>query len=84
MKTNFNKFSNSTKKKKRVVKDYPFETMQQIMKGEYQLLNRDWKNYSPECKDLLQHLLCMDPIKRYSAKEALAHPWFNSEIEKKD
>ena len=31
------------------------------------------------CRDLICHLLMVDPLKRYSAEEALNHPWFRSD-----
>lgn len=36
---------------------------------------RDWKNISKEARDLVVKLLHRDPKKRYSAKQAKAHPW---------
>ena len=33
------------------------------------------KNTSDECNDLLRKMICVDPKKRISAKEALQHPW---------
>ena len=35
-----------------------------------------WNN-----RDLICHLLMVDPMKRYSAEEALNHPWFGSDEE---
>lgn len=34
------------------------------------------KSVSDECIDMLAHMLCFDPQKRYSASECLNHPWF--------
>ena len=34
-------------------------------------------NLSPAAKDLLRHLLEVDPALRYTAEQALAHPWLN-------
>lgn len=33
------------------------------------------KKVSKEAKDLLQKMLVVDPTQRYSASEALDHPW---------
>jgi serine/threonine protein kinase len=33
------------------------------------------KNLSASAKDLLAHLLTVNPTQRYSAEQALAHPW---------
>lgn len=37
-----------------------------------------WANTSEECKDLINRLLTVDPIARYSATESLDHPWIRS------
>jgi serine/threonine protein kinase len=36
----------------------------------------DWKKRSLELQDLIEKLLEVDPEKRFSAQEALDHPWF--------
>jgi serine/threonine protein kinase len=38
----------------------------------------DWRKRSKELQDLITGLLEIDPEKRLSAKEALAHSWFNN------
>lgn len=35
---------------------------------------------SDECKDLIKHLLVVDPNKRYSAEQALKHKWFTIQL----
>jgi calcium/calmodulin-dependent protein kinase I len=37
--------------------------------------DKQWKNVSLECKDLLMQLLQVDPLKRATAKHAMSHPW---------
>lgn len=37
------------------------------------------KNLSPSAKDLLSHLLCVNPRDRYTAEQALNHPWVRGE-----
>lgn len=34
-----------------------------------------WKKVSGEAKDLLSHMLVVDPVQRWSASECLTHPW---------
>jgi len=34
-----------------------------------------WQHISLDAKDLLAHLLCLNPDLRYSAEQALKHPW---------
>lgn len=36
---------------------------------------KTWAHVSEPCKDLISKLLELDPIKRFTAKKALAHPW---------
>jgi len=46
------------------------------------ILNSDFlrpENCSEECADLIENLLCKDVTKRYTAAQALSHPWFSSE-----
>ena len=52
------------------------EIIHKIAKANYN--NKDSKllNHSPEVRDLLSKLLEKDINKRFSAKEALEHPWF--------
>ena len=51
---------------------YRIENGSYIKTGPFSLL-------SQECQDFIQHLLMVDPLKRYSAEEALNDPWFMSE-----
>jgi calcium-dependent protein kinase len=46
-----------------------------------QVTNDFWKRKSPELRDLLVNLMNPDPKSRFSAQEALSHPWFNSQKE---
>jgi serine/threonine protein kinase len=39
---------------------------------------KTWKGISNECKNLIQQLLQIDPMKRITAKAALHHPWVSS------
>jgi len=51
------------------------EVFEQIMKAEYDFPEPYWNDISNEAKDLIKKLLVVDPKKRYSAKQALKHPW---------
>lgn len=59
------------------VKDHDTESKfyGRISKGEYDTSGPAWKHVSPEAKELLGHMLTVDPVARWSASECLLHPW---------
>ncbi|KAM0459784.1 hypothetical protein ACHAPV_000035 [Trichoderma viride] len=48
---------------------------EKVAKGEYTFLSPWWDDISKSAKDLISHLLTVDPEKRYTIREFLAHPW---------
>lgn len=48
---------------------------QKVARGEYTFLSPWWDEISVSAKDLISHLLEVDPEKRYTIQEFLAHPW---------
>ncbi|KAM3506885.1 hypothetical protein MY11210_007372 [Beauveria gryllotalpidicola] len=46
-----------------------------VAKGQYTFLSPWWDGISKSAKDLISHLLTVDPEKRYTITEFLAHPW---------
>lgn len=55
------------------------------MKLKFQLRYPRWaKNLSASAKDLLSHLLDVNPSSRFTAEEALAHPWVQGETAPKE
>lgn len=46
-----------------------------IKAGRYSFPEEYWGNISPEAKDLVRGLLTVDPTKRYTSDQVLAHPW---------
>jgi serine/threonine protein kinase len=48
---------------------------EKVAKGQYTFLSPWWDEISQSAKDLISHLLCVDPEKRYTIREFLAHPW---------
>ncbi|KAK3309859.1 kinase-like domain-containing protein [Chaetomium strumarium] len=48
---------------------------EKVAKGQYTFLSPWWDDISQSAKDLISHLLCVDPEKRYTIREFLAHPW---------
>lgn len=56
-----------------------------IQKAEFDFPDKFWGDVSEEAKDLVTKLLAVDPEKRLSAKETLAHPWlFLDNLSNKD
>ncbi|PRP89779.1 hypothetical protein PROFUN_00121 [Planoprotostelium fungivorum] len=51
------------------------ESFDQIISGVFEYPEPYWNNVSHEAKDLINHLLVVDAKKRYSATQALQHPW---------
>lgn len=48
---------------------------EKVARGYYTFLSPWWDDVSHSAKDLIQHLLCVDPAQRYTIDEFLAHPW---------
>lgn len=56
--------------------DESIETLtEKVAKGQYTFLSPWWDEISQSAKDLISHLLCVDPEKRFTIEEFLAHPW---------
>jgi len=51
---------------------------EKVARGYYTFLSPWWDDISPSAKDLITHLLCIDPAQRYTIDEFLAHPWCNA------
>lgn len=48
---------------------------EKVARGYYTFLSPWWDDISPSSKDLITHLLCVDPTQRYTIDEFLNHPW---------
>ncbi|KAK6513284.1 hypothetical protein TWF506_009443 [Arthrobotrys conoides] len=46
-----------------------------IAKAQYTFLSPWWDNISNSARDLVSHLLTVDPEKRYTVEQFMAHPW---------
>ncbi|CAM9242000.1 unnamed protein product [Lampetra fluviatilis] len=49
-----------------------------IMEGRYQMSSPTWDDKTSCVKDLISRMLCVDPLQRLTAAQALAHPFFQS------
>ncbi|KAL4265582.1 Aurora kinase-like protein [Pleurotus pulmonarius] len=48
---------------------------EKVARGYYTFLSPWWDDISGSAKDLISHLLCVDPAQRYTIDEFLSHPW---------
>lgn len=48
---------------------------EKVARGQYTFLSPWWDDISKPAQDLVSHLLTVDPEKRYTIQEFLAHPW---------
>lgn len=51
------------------------DAFDQIIAGKYDFPEPYWTKISDTAKDLIRKLLVVNPNKRYTAKQALEHPW---------
>lgn len=52
---------------------------EKVARGQYAFLSPWWDPISDAAKDLITHLLCVDPNERYTIDQFLAHPWVTEE-----
>ena len=52
------------------------EIFEKIRAGKYDIKSPPFDKLSPNCLNLIENLLKMDPSQRFSAEEALHHVWF--------
>ncbi len=51
-----------------------------IKAGDYEFDEVDWKDISEPAKDLIRRILVVDPAKRMTCADILAHPWVTGEV----
>ncbi|KRT80364.1 protein kinase [Oryctes borbonicus] len=49
----------------------------QILKGEFEFDSPYWDEISDSAKDFIRQLMCVNVEKRYTCRQALAHPWIS-------
>jgi serine/threonine-protein kinase RCK2 len=54
---------------------------EKVARGQYTFLSPWWDSISKSAKDLITHLLTVDPVRRYTIDEFLQHPWIRESIE---
>jgi len=53
-----------------------------VKEAKYEFYEKEWEHISKEAKDLISKLLVVDPVKRLTMEETLAHPWLAEAVEK--
>ncbi|KAK6340055.1 hypothetical protein TWF730_001830 [Orbilia blumenaviensis] len=48
---------------------------EKVARGQYTFLSPWWDDISKSAQDLVSHLLTVDPDKRYTIEQFMAHPW---------
>ena len=56
--------------------EFHYDLVERIKLGEFNLERPEFEKCSEHVIDLIKKLLEKDPKKRYSAEQALLHPWF--------
>lgn len=56
-------------------RDNPYDLKAQIMLGRFDYPSPYWDSIGDPALDLIDHMLTVDPEKRYTVDECLAHPW---------
>ncbi|KAG5844765.1 hypothetical protein ANANG_G00166170 [Anguilla anguilla] len=54
--------------------------LRMILSGSYQFSSPEWDDRSDTVKDLISHMLVVDPEKRFTATDALNHPFFQQYV----
>ena len=54
------------------------ETVKLIQIGEYDIEGGIWGMISPEAKDLIVNMIEVNPVRRFTAAQAFAHPWLQN------
>ncbi len=62
------------------------EILRMVKKGDFDFDGEEWDDVSNEAKDLIHKLVCK-PERRFTAEEAIQHPWIktlakNSKVDK--
>lgn len=55
-----------------------------LKRGEYEMKKNVWNKISNEAKDLIKKMLHIDPMKRWTPKQCLSHPWITGECHKEN
>ncbi|KAL7628655.1 serine/threonine protein kinase [Parahypoxylon ruwenzoriense] len=56
-------------------RDFPYSLSQQIRSGRFDYPSPYWDSVGDPALDLIDHMLVVEPEKRYTVDQCLAHPW---------
>jgi calcium/calmodulin-dependent protein kinase I len=62
--------------------DNDAQLFEKIKKGEYEFLRPYWDPISDSAKDFIRTMLQVDPKKRVTCDQAMAHPWLKDGVDK--
>mmetsp|Transcript_50584 Transcript_50584/g.158033 ORF Transcript_50584/g.158033 Transcript_50584/m.158033 type:complete len:630 (-) Transcript_50584:87-1976(-) len=51
------------------------QIVERILRADYKFDPEYWAHVSPQAKDVIRHLIHMDPMQRYTCEQLLQHPW---------
>lgn len=58
----------------------PEELTKKVARGDYCFLSPWWDEISIDAKNLVSHLLTVDPTRRYNTNDVLNHPWITGDL----
>ncbi|CAJ1099334.1 serine/threonine-protein kinase DCLK1-like [Octopus vulgaris] len=58
------------------------ELFDKILSGHFEFISPFWDEVSSSAKDLIEHMIQVDPEMRFSAAEVLDHPWVANDTAK--
>ncbi|KAI1845713.1 hypothetical protein JX265_008696 [Neoarthrinium moseri] len=61
-------------------KEYPFTLSQQIKSGRFDYPSPYWDSVGDPALDLIDSMLVVEPEKRYTVDQCLAHPWITQKM----
>ncbi|KAF5302099.1 hypothetical protein FQR65_LT08650 [Abscondita terminalis] len=59
---------------------HPIQVLKLIVSEKYNITSIVWNSVSYSAKDLLQHMLIVNPKKRYTIEEVVNHPWLSQDL----
>ncbi|KAI0482428.1 Pkinase-domain-containing protein [Xylariaceae sp. FL0804] len=61
-------------------REFPFTLSQQIKSGRFDYPSPYWDSVGDPALDLIDHMLVVEPEKRFTVDQCLTHPWLNDKV----